>query len=254
MSHNGTALKPRTGPAGRPTLARSVALFRAFTKEQSDPDFFYGMLAADSVGQLSRYVDLAGRTVLDIGGGPGYFADAFRAAGATYFGVDPDVGELSARGEPAEGMVMASGMRLPIRTGSVDVCYSSNVLEHVPRPAEMTAEMVRATRPGGIVFLSYTPWLSPWGGHETAPWHFLGGHLARRRYRRRHGKEPKNRYGESLFPVTVAWGLRWARRCREASLVEAFPRYHPWWAKPVVHLPGIREIASWNLALVLRRH
>ncbi|MQA27326.1 MAG: methyltransferase domain-containing protein [Micromonosporaceae bacterium] len=238
----------------RPTLSRSVALFRAFTKEQSDPDFFYGMLARDSVEQLGRYVDLAGKVVLDIGGGPGYFADAFRAAGATYVGIDPDVGELSARGEPAEGMVMASGARLPVRSGSVDVCYSSNVLEHVSRPWEMAAEMVRATRPGGTVFVSYTPWLSPWGGHETSPWHYLGGALARRRYQRRHGKEPKNRYGESLFSVSVASGLRWARRCREATLIEGFPRYHPWWAKPVTRLPGVREIVSWNLALVLRRH
>ncbi|MGH3729401.1 MAG: SAM-dependent methyltransferase, partial [Micromonosporaceae bacterium] len=95
-------------------------------------------------------------------------------------------------------------------------------------------------------------WFSPWGGHETSPWHFLGGHLARRRYARRNGKQPKNRYGESLFPVSVAAGLRWARRCAGADLVEGFPRYHPWWAKPVIHVPGVREIVSWNLALVLK--
>ena len=53
--------------------------------------------------QLSLYTPLDGRAVLDVGGGPGYFADAFRAAGARYVGVDPDAGELSARGEPADG-------------------------------------------------------------------------------------------------------------------------------------------------------
>ena len=64
------------------TLARSVLLFRAFLDEQHDPDRFYSVLAQDSVRQLAEFVPLRGRSVLDVGGGPGYFADAFRAAGA----------------------------------------------------------------------------------------------------------------------------------------------------------------------------
>ena len=39
--------------------------------------------------------------------------------------------------------------------------------------------MVRVTKPGGLVFVSYTVWWGPWGGHETAPWHYLGGRFAR---------------------------------------------------------------------------
>ena len=235
------------------TLSRSVSLFQAFLHEQDDPERFYSVLAADSVDQLSRWVDLSGTTVLDVGGGPGYFADAFRGAGATYVGLEPDAGEMAARGEPEPGTLRASGEELPIRTGSVDVCYSSNVLEHVRHPVRMSDEMVRVTKPGGIVFLSFTPWLSPWGGHETAPWHYLGGGYARRRYRRRHAREPKNRYGESLFPVGVGEALRWARGCSGVTVVDAFPRYHPWWARPVVAVPGLRELGTWNLALVLRR-
>lgn len=238
---------------GHATLGRSVRLFRAFLREQSDPDHFYRILAADSVRQLTGYVDLRDKLVLDVGGGPGYFADAFRAAGAGYFGVDPDVGELSARGEPADGMVRASGTALPFADGAVDVCYSSNVLEHVAQPWLMAAEMARVTRPGGTVFISFTPWLSPWGGHETAPWHYLGGHRASRRYTRRTGRPPKNRYGESLFAISVGDALRWARASRQATLVAALPRYHPWWAGWLVQVPGVREVALWNLALVLRR-
>jgi SAM-dependent methyltransferase len=235
------------------TFARSVALFRAFLREQSDPDSFYGVLARDSAAQLAEHVALSGATVLDVGGGPGYFADAFRGAGATYVGLEPDAGEMAARGAPEPGTVRASGEALPVRSGAIDVCYSSNVLEHVRRPWTMAAEMVRVTRPGGTVFLSFTPWWSPWGGHETAPWHYLGGARARRRYRRRTGHEPKNRFGESLFPVSVGAALRWARSCPDADLVAAFPRYHPWWARWVVAVPGLREVVSWNLVLVLRR-
>ncbi|MGY1771207.1 class I SAM-dependent methyltransferase [Blastococcus sp. SYSU D00813] len=235
------------------TLSRSVTLFRAFRREQTDPDGFYGVLAADSVAQLSRWAALEGATVLDVGGGAGYFADAFRGAGATYVGLEPDAGEMAARGEPEPGTLRASGEELPIRTGAVDVCYSSNVLEHVRRPWVMADEMVRVTRPGGTVFLSYTPWLSPWGGHETSPWHYLGGHRARRRYRRRTGAEPKNRYGESLFAVSAGGAVRWARACADADLLAVFPRYHPWWAAWVARVPGLREVVSWNVVLVLRK-
>src|SRR4029450_5664347 len=84
----------------RSTLSRSVSLFRAFLREQTDPDFFYGVLAADSARQLGEHVSLDGATVLDVGGGPGYFADAFRGAGAVYVGLEQDAGELAARGEP----------------------------------------------------------------------------------------------------------------------------------------------------------
>jgi SAM-dependent methyltransferase len=240
-------------PAHRATLRRSVTLFRSFLTEQSDPDGFYQTLADDSVRQLASHTPLNGRTLLDVGGGPGYFSDAFRAAGAYYLGVDPDVGELSARGAPGENMVRASGTKLPVRSGSVDICYSSNVLEHVSEPWVMLDEMCRVTKPGGTVFASYTPWYSPWGGHETAPWHFLGGHYARRRYLRVTGKEPKNKFGESLFPLSVGAALRWAKTTPHAELRQAYPRYHPRWALWIARVPGVREIASWNLVLVLRK-
>src|SRR3954462_4096067 len=224
------------------TLARSVTLFRAFLREQTDPDLFYGVLARDSVEQLAEQVPLRGSTVLDVGGGPAYFADAFRKAGTTYVGLEPDAGEMAARGAPEPGTLRASGEALPVRTDAVDVCYSSNVLEHVRRPWTMAAEMVRVTRPGGTVFLSFTPWLSPWGGHETAPWHYLGGPRAARRYRRRTGHEPKNRYGHSLFPVSIGSVLRWAAGHEAVDVVAALPRYHPRWAQWVMRVPLAREV------------
>ncbi|MCW2747744.1 MAG: SAM-dependent methyltransferase [Nocardioidaceae bacterium] len=237
----------------RPTLARSWRLLKAFRVEQTDPDFFYGALAADSVAQIQHYQSLAGMRVLDVGGGPGYFATAFREAGATYHALDADLGELSGLGDPEAGTVLGSGMALPFRDGSFDVTYSSNVLEHVPQPWTMADEMVRVTRPGGLIYLSYTLWFGPWGGHETAPWHFLGGRRAAKRYECKHGHRPKNVFGESLFAVTAASGIAWARQCEEAVVVVLLPRYLPRWAWWVLKVPGLREVVTWNLALVLRK-
>jgi SAM-dependent methyltransferase len=237
----------------RATLGRSVRLLQAFRHEQPDPPRFYTALAEDSAAQVGHYEPLEGRLVFDVGGGPGYFRDAFRAAGARYLALDSDVGELSGLGGIASGTVVGSGMQLPLRTGCVDVCYSSNVLEHVPAPWTMAAEMVRVTRPGGLVFISYTVWFGPWGGHETSPWHFLGGRRARRRYTRTHGHEPKNKFGESLFAVTVADGLRWAREQQVADVVHLIPRYNPWWSRWLLRVPVVRELVTWNLVLVLRK-
>jgi SAM-dependent methyltransferase len=226
---------------------------REFRYEQPDPARFYTALAEDSARQLAKYVDLSGRTLLDVGGGPGYFRDAFRAAGATYFSLDADVGELSGMGDIASGTVIGSGMQLPFAEESLDVTYSSNVLEHVVDPWRMADDMLRVTKPGGVVFLSYTVWYGPWGGHETAPWHYLGGGFARRRYARKHGKEPKNRFGDSLFKVTVRDGLGWARQQESAEVLDLTPRYNPWWTRWMLRLPGVREVATWNLAIVLRK-
>jgi SAM-dependent methyltransferase len=235
---------------GRATLSRSVRLFRLFLSEQSDPAAFYTALASDSVEQLGNYVDLAGRTILDVGGGPGYFGRAFHDAGARYVGLELD----APTDLPVEvSAVRGSGERIPVRSGSVDVAYSSNVVEHVRRPWVMADELVRVTCAGGIVYLSFTPWFSPWGGHETAPWHLLGGNFARRRFARRNGREPKNAYGETLFGYRVSEVMRWARKNPDVEVLATLPRYHPRWAWWIVRVPGLREVASWNIVLVLRK-
>lgn len=238
----------------RATLGRSVRLLADFRHEQDDPDRFYGALALDSAAQIDALHALRGSTLLDVGGGPGYFEDAFTAKGARYVALDADAGELALHGRtPGPRTVLGDGLALPFATGAFDVAYSSNVAEHVPDPWRMADEMVRVTRPGGLVFLSYTLWYGPWGGHETSPWHWLGGDRAADHYRRRTGHDPKNLYGTSLFRVTAAAAARWAReaersgRLRDVRLV---PRYLPSWAAPVARVPAVRELLCWNLVVV----
>jgi len=237
----------------RATWSRSVRLLREFGFEQSDPARFYTALADDSATQLGSYVDLRGALLLDVGGGPGYFRDAFQAAGATYVALDADAGELTGLGRTVGSTVLGSGMQLPFRDGSLDVCYSSNVLEHVPDPWLMADEMVRVTRPGGTTYISWCLWFGPWGGHETSPWHLLGGRYARRRFTRTHGHEPKNRYGESLWPVTVRAGMRWLAQQQDSDVVAVLPRYNPWWSWWLLRVPVVREVVTWNLVFVLRK-
>jgi SAM-dependent methyltransferase len=245
--------------ARRATLARSLRLLGQFRYEQRDPARFYGALAVDTAAMVTDlWRDLnntapAGRTVLDVGGGPGYFAAAFADAGLQYIGVEPDPREIHtmhARPDGQTTYVRASGMALPFADASVDICLSSNVAEHVPQPWRLGREMLRVTKPGGLAVLSYTVWLGPFGGHEMGLTHYLGGTRAAERYARKHGRRPKNDYGSSLFAVSAADGLDWA--ASTGALVAAFPRYHPRWAWWMTGVPVLREFLVSNLVLVLQ--
>lgn len=240
------------------TLRRSVGLLRSFKYEQTRPDIFYGALAQDTAALLEALsqdvqgAGLGGQRVLDVGGGPGYFAEAFGERGARYVGLEPSISEMSAAGLSGYGAVRGDGTALPFQDDVFDVTYSSNVVEHVPDPAALCHEMLRVTRRGGLVVISYTVWLGPFGGHETGLWpHYVGGDFARRRYERIHGRPPKNVWGESLFAVSAKWGLDWADSCG-AEKITAFPRYHPSWAWWLTSVPVAREFAVSNLVLVLR--
>jgi SAM-dependent methyltransferase len=246
--------------ARRATLRRSLRLLSQFRFEQRDPARFYGALAVDTADMVS---DLwqgshreppVGRTLLDVGGGPGYFATAFTDAGIRYIGVEPSPDEMHAGGPVSVGQagtfVRASGMALPFADNSVDICLSSNVAEHVPRPWHLGDEMLRVTKPGGLVVLSYTVWLGPFGGHEMGLTHYLGGARAAALYARRHGHPAKNNYGSSLFAVSAVDGLDWATGT--GALIAAFPRYHPRWAWWLTSVPLLREFLVSNLVLVLQ--
>lgn len=228
-------------------------MFQLFLSEQTDPDRFYAGVAEDAVRQVAAYTAVGGRTVLDVGGGPGHFTRAFRARGAACYLFEPDRAAVCGRGEAPRGAVIADGFRLPVRDAGADICFSSNVLEHVPDAAAFVGEMVRVTRPGGLIYLSFTNWYSPWGGHEMSPWHYLGAGFAERRYVRRHHRLPKNRCGTDLFPLHIGPTMRMLRSRGDLEILDALPRYYPRWCRAVLRVPGVREIATWNLLVVMRR-
>ncbi|ADG96793.1 Methyltransferase type 11 [Segniliparus rotundus DSM 44985] len=249
----------RSALAEGATLRRSFGLLRAFRFESSDPDQFYDPLAQDWLRILLAAwrawrpeAELSALRALDVGGAEGrsavLLADIVERS--VLVDADPDgCREALASGVP---VVRGDGQRLPFADATFDLVASSNVGEHVPQPWRLADELLRVTRPGGMAVFSYTVWLGPFGGHETGRWHWLGGRYAARRYARAHGRPPKNLFGVSLFAVSAADGLRWARRLPPgAVLLAALPRYHPRWAWWLVRLPWLRELLTSNLLLVV---
>jgi 2-polyprenyl-3-methyl-5-hydroxy-6-metoxy-1,4-benzoquinol methylase len=47
-----------------------------------------------------------------------------------------------------------------------DLVICSNVLEHLADPRGFLRKSCSLIAPGGHLYLSWTNWLSPWGGHE----------------------------------------------------------------------------------------
>ncbi len=245
--------------ARRATLSRSLRLLREFRFEQPDPARFYGALAEDTAALVTdlwraeHRAAPAGRTLLDVGGGPGYFATAFADAGFTYIGVEPDPAEMHAG--PAD-----ERRRWPPtceRRGSPAVRRRQR--RHLP------VFQRRRACVGAVAAGSRDAARHQTGRAGGPVVHGVAGSVRRPRDRvvalprRGAGRQalhpqarpsPKNNYGSSLFAVSAADGLQWA--ATTGALLTAFPRYHPRWAWWMTRVPVLREFLVSNLVLVLR--
>ncbi|MEY2478211.1 MAG: hypothetical protein QOG87_3526 [Actinomycetota bacterium] len=231
-------------------MASRREMFRLFLAEKSDPLPFYTELAASTVAKFP--FELHGRTLLDLGCGPGHYTRALRSAGATVLPVDLDPAEFTLPGGPPGGQIVADAGRLPVADGRIDGVFCSNMLEHAPDTAAVLAEVERVLHPGGWAWISWTNWYSPWGGHEITPFHYLGPRWGPAAHRRLRGEPRKNVPGEGLFPVHVGATLAAVRARPGLELVDAVPRYWPrqrW----LVRVPLLREVLTWNCVLLLRR-
>jgi len=96
-----------------------------------------------------------GMRVLDVGAGAGIVTHMnFRGFAAHVCGVDLD--ERVMQNPYLDESHVGSGERLPLPDSSFDVAFADNVLEHLPDPARVFAEVRRVLKPGGV-FLAKTP-------------------------------------------------------------------------------------------------
>lgn len=89
-------------------------------------------------------------SVIDLGGGPGGDAQAFRAAGHDAVGIDLAIGNAALAAEVGLLAIHGSVTHLPIRSSSFDAGWSMSVLMHLDAPAmaASVAELTRVLRPG----------------------------------------------------------------------------------------------------------
>lgn len=127
-----------------------------------DPEHLEKRLIEEGLEEASVY---ARGILLDVGCGQRRHAHLFTPRVERYIGLDyPAVSEgiwAAAGGELVD--IWADGQALPIAAGAVDTVLCTQVLEHVPEPARMTAEIARVLRPGGHALITVP---QEWGLHQ----------------------------------------------------------------------------------------
>lgn len=120
---------------------------------------------------LRRWVEPAGRRVVDIGCGSGELVRWLRSEGAEAIGVE--CGEVMMRlareadPEHPEAYLDGVGQALPLPDASVDAAVMSFSLHHVPREEMVNAlrEAYRVLRPGGTLYVAEP--ISAGAGHTV---------------------------------------------------------------------------------------
>lgn len=250
-SQNATVSRNRRYRLIRMKLQRSqtgpIGLLKGFLSEREDPETFYRALAARTIEELPYRLD--GARILDLGCGTGWFSRALTDAGATVIGVDLDADDVREAHSRANVAMIGDGRCLPFADATFDGVFCSNLLEHTPNPDQILADSARVVRSDGWVWLSWTVWYGPWGGHAIAPFHYLGPRLGLRIYTKLRGvPKGKNLPFVRLWPTHVGQVLKIARANPNLRLVDAHPRY--WRSQRwIMKVPALREVLSWNCVL-----
>ncbi len=113
------------------------------------------------MGYIDSKVNLAGKTVLDIGCGGGILAEAMAHRGAQVTGIDMGEAPLAvARLHLLESGLEIDYQQLPAEefaeqhSGKFDVVTCMEMLEHVPDPSSIIKACNKLLKPGGQLFLS----------------------------------------------------------------------------------------------------
>jgi SAM-dependent methyltransferase len=152
---------------------------------------------------------LEGR-LLDLGCGNSPYRPLLRAI--SHY-VAYDVSALDSKPE-----VIGQGTALPFETGSFDSVLSTQVLEHVPDPGRMIAEIARVLKPGGRLLLSAP---QTWRLHEQ-PYDYYRytryglQHLLRQHYLAVVSIQPQG--GAWVLVGQIVNNILWSRPRRKFSL------------------------------------
>lgn len=221
--------------------------------KNGDDEHFYHLQASDAMHWIQSFskAEFAGSRILDLGCGHGIFgAELLKEGAEVCFSDTQDFRAEHLRNH--EFLALDLDQDPMEKLGQFDGVVCSNVYEHLSQPARLLDGIPQIVKPGGWFFLSWTNWLSPWGGHEFSPFHFLGPRLGPAVFDKLTGKKRLHTPGENLFVTWIGQTLRKIHTNSNLKVVACFPRYYPE-LKWITSIPGLREVLTWNCALLIQR-
>lgn len=218
-----------------------------------DDDVFYGIQAWGVLRWLGEcgYFLPPSTSVLDLGCGSGILGREFVRHGCkVVFSDKHESLRDGLRHLPFRRFTIGEGDYGAL--GQYDLVLCSNVYEHLADPGEFLANVGRLLKPGGVLFLSWTNWLSPWGGHDFSPFHYLGPKWGPKVYDwLRPGKRQHFPYA-GLYPTHIGQTLRAIRKLPGMRVVRVAPRYYTEFSW-LMKIPVLREFLAWNCAVLVQK-
>jgi 2-polyprenyl-3-methyl-5-hydroxy-6-metoxy-1,4-benzoquinol methylase len=221
--------------------------------QHRDDEEFYLLQARDAIVWMQRYGVRFGPgvTALDLGCGHGVLgAELIKLGCAVTFADESNYLFPSIASAPFRQINLDRDD--PAKLGTYDVVICSNVLEHLAKPFEFIGRMSPMLRPEGRFYLSWTNWLSPWGGHDFSPFHYLGPQTGHRVFDRIVKRKRIHTPYVTLYPTYIGQVLRVMRRRPDLKIVKVAPRYYPEFSW-LMGLPVVREFLAWNCAVLLAK-
>jgi len=237
-----------------------MILRELISTKASDTAGFFGLQAEESI----RWLKQKGITVLthpkalDLGCGFGFFGYALLKVGFTITFSD-EVNFIHESIPRPDKFIQFDICKNDFsELGTYDLVVFSNVLEHLPDPEKILSNIPKLLNENGMFYLCWTNWLSPYGGHEYTPYHYLGTKMASWLFKALperfliDGKSAPHTLGKNLFPTYIGKTLKFLRTIDGIEIIDYVPRYYPEY-RWIAHMPILREFLTWNFAVLIRR-
>jgi arabinofuranan 3-O-arabinosyltransferase len=231
-------------------LRRTMFLLRGAIKNRKDPEQWNSILTQDALNQVIGKTPIFNRVVLDISDTYATYTEGLEERGAHVTSMRRN---MATGAHVAGSSLEFTQSQIPAEDGQFDLTVATNIFGTVRDPRELLDELIRVTRPGGTIYIQNVMWGSLIGGRETSPWHLLSGRYARRRYLKRHGEEPENRFGDNLFKVRPGQLMRVLHSRKDLLIFIAGPRYLPTKWGWTLRVPVLRNLVVQDLVVAAER-